>query len=160
MGSGSSVCKFVKANGKQLFLVVGSNMSKRIVHSVIAAGFLTLALAAEPQAQELAPVGAAGGAHTITLNASHLVASGFQISAFVGTGSNSEVCLATYNKSNSPEELAPIVCSATEYRGKRGISLVSYLGTHPPDDFVVTITVYQQDAQFYGTPIRYDVRPH
>jgi hypothetical protein len=132
-------------------------MSKRIVHIVFVLGVLSLGFAAEPPAKEVAQVRAAGGANTVTLNATHLVASGFKISAFVETGSNSEVCLATYRKSSRPEELAPILCNAEEYRGKRGISIVSYLETHPPDDFVVTITVYQQDAQFYGVPIRYDV---
>ena len=132
-------------------------MSKGTLFSVFLLGVLSLAFAAEPPAKEIAPVRSAGGANTITLNLTHLVASGFQISAFVETGSNSELCLATYNRSNRPEDLAPIFCNATEYRGKRGIRVVSYLGGHPPDDFMVTITLYQPDAQFYGMPMRYDV---
>ena len=133
-------------------------MSKGILFSVLTLAVLSLAFAAEPPAKEIAPVGSTGGANTISLNVTHLVANGFQISAFVETGSNSVLCLATYNRSNRPEELAPIFCNASEYRGKRGIRVVSYLASHPPDDFVVTITLYQPNAQFYGVPIRYDVR--
>ena len=132
-------------------------MSKVTLFSVCLLGVLSLAFAAEPPAKEIAPVRSAGGANTITLNVTHLVEIGFQISAFVETASNSELCLATYNRSNRPEDLGPIFCYATEYRGKRGIRVVSYLEGHPPDDFMVTISVYQPDAQFYGMPMRYDV---
>jgi hypothetical protein len=133
------------------------NMSKRIVYGVFVLGALSLAFA-EPPAKDVAPVRVAAGARTIALNSTHLVAGGFQISAFLETGSDSEVCIATYNRSNQPEELAPILCDATEYHGKRGIRLVSYLGAHPNDNFAVTISVYQEDAQFYGAPVRYDAR--
>ena len=98
------------------------------------------------------------GAHKVTLNVTHLIASGFELSAFVETGSTADVCLATYNTFNQSENVAPILCSAIEYRGKKGIRLFSYLSTHPPDDFVATLTVYHQDAQYYTAPVRCDLR--
>ena len=97
-------------------------------------------------------------AHKLTVNASHLVGSGFQLSVFVETGSTADVCIAAFNTSNRPEDLAPILCSPIEYRGKRGVRLLSYLPAHPPDDFVAALTVYQQGAQYYGPPIRCDIR--
>jgi len=95
---------------------------------------LMLVLSALGMAQDLATKAQGGsevsprtntsGVHRVTLNGNHLLTSGFQPSAFVETGSTADVCLATYNTSNQPENLAPILCSAIEYRGKHGIRLV------------------------------------
>ena len=93
------------------------------------------------------------GAHKVALDATHLTARGFQLSAFIETGSSTDACLTTYNGSNQWEVLMPILCSPSEYGGKRGIHLVSHLAARPQDNFVVAITVYQPDAQFYGVPV-------
>ena len=99
----------------------------------------------------------AAGAHKVTLDATHLTARGFQLSAFIETGSSTDACLTTYNWSNQWEVLMPILCSPSEYGGKRGIHLVSHLDARPQDNFVVVITVYQPDAQFYGLPVTWEL---
>ena len=96
-------------------------------------------------------------AHKVTLNLTHLTGRGFRLSAFIETGSTADVCLATYNTSTQPELLMPISCTATEYRGKHGIRLLSYLWAYPSDDFKVTITVHQLYAQYYGEPVLFDL---
>ena len=136
-------------------------MSKQKICGVVIACTLLVAFARAQErleVAEVAPTKTTPGAHKVTLNPTHLIGSGFQLSAFVETGSTADVCLATYNTSNQAEDLAPILCSAIEFRGKRGIRLFSSLSTHPADDFVATVTVYQQDAQYYTAPVRCDLR--
>jgi hypothetical protein len=133
-------------------------MSKQKSCGVVVACALLVAFALAQGGTEVAPTKTTAGAHKVTLDVTHLIASGFQLSAFVETGSTADVCLATYNASNQPEDLAPILCSPIEFRGKHGIRLFSYLSTHPGDDFVATITVFQQDAQYYTAPVRCNPR--
>jgi hypothetical protein len=133
-------------------------MSKQKICGGVVACALLVALALAQGGAEVAPTKTTAGAHKVTLNVTHVSTSGFQLSAFVETGSTADVCLATYNASNQPEDLAPILCSPIEFRGKHGIRLFSYLSTHPADDFVATVTVYQQDAQYYTAPVRFDLR--
>ena len=133
-------------------------MSKQKICGVVAACALLVAFAGAQERPDGAATKTTPGAHKVTLNATHLIGSGFQLSAFVETGSTADVCLATYNASNQPEDLAPILCSPIEFRGKHGIRLFSSVSTHPSDDFVATVTVYQQDAQYYTAPVRCDLR--
>jgi|SRR5690349_11061790 hypothetical protein len=133
-------------------------MSKQKICGVVAACALLVAFARAQERPEGAPTKITPGAHKVTLNVTHLIGSGFQLSAFVETGSTADVCLATYNASSQTEDLAPILCSAVEFRGKHGIRLFSSLSTHPSDDFVATVTVYQQDAQYYTAPVRCELR--
>jgi hypothetical protein len=134
-------------------------MSKNVLYALLACALVVRTVSAQQQSvaensrAETTPSG-----HKITLNGTHLTNSGFRLSAFIETGSTSDLCLVTYNTSTWVEGLAPILCEATEYHGRRGIRLLSYLPAHPPDDFVVVLTVYQQDARRYAAPIRCDVR--
>lgn len=134
-------------------------MSKNALYALLACALVVRTVSAQQHsAPEIAHAEANPSAHKITLNGTHLTNSGFRLSAFIETGSTADLCLVTYKTTNWVEGLAPILCEATEYHGKRGIRLLSYLPAHPPDGFVVVLTVYQQDARRYATPIRCDLR--
>ena len=106
------------------------------------------------QAQSLTESPAAKAtAQRVTLNVIHLTRLPFWVSAFVETRSTADACVATYNASSRVELLQPVFCDVTEFRGKRGIRLTSNLWAYPPDNFAVTITVFQQGAQYYGVPV-------
>ena len=137
----------------------GKNMSKNVLYALLACALVVRTVSAQQQsATETARAEATPSGHKITLNGTHLTNSGFLLSTFIETGSSSNLCLVTYNTSNWVEGLAPVLCEATEYHGRRGIRLLSYLPAHPPDDFVAVLTVYQQDARRYAVPIRCDLR--
>ncbi len=82
-------------------------MSKWKVSCVVVACTL-LAAFAVAQSPEIAPAKTRAAAHKVTLNATHLTARGFQLSAFIETGSTTHACLATYSGSNQWEVLMPI----------------------------------------------------
>lgn len=134
-------------------------MSKNVLYALLACALVVPTVSAQRQSvTETARAEANSSGYKITLNGTHLTNSGFHLSAFIETGSASNLCLVTYNTSNWVEGLAPMLCEATEYHGRRGIRLLSYLPAHPPDDFVVVLTVFQQDARRYAAPIRFDLR--
>jgi hypothetical protein len=97
------------------------------------------------------------GTHKVTLDVTDLNARGFQLSAFVETGSAADLCLATYNTSSQAEVLTPILCTGAEYRGKRGLHLLTNLDARPRDNFEVVVTVYQHNAQYYGAPVPWNI---
>jgi hypothetical protein len=134
-------------------------MSKNVLYALLACALVVRTVSAQQESvTEIARAEANPSGHKITLNGTHLTNSGLRLSAFIETGSTSDLCLATYNTSNWVEGLSPILCEATEYDGRRGIRLLSYQPAHPPDDFAVVLTVYQQDARRYTAPIRCDLR--
>jgi len=134
-------------------------MNKNVLYALLACALVVRTASAQQQSvTETARAEANPSGHKITLNGTHLTNFGFRLSAFIETGSTGDLCLATYNTSNWVEGLAPILCEPTEYHGKRGIRLLSHLPAHPPDDFAVVLTVYQQDARRYAAPIRCDLR--
>ena len=150
----SQLMTFVECKSRR-----GSIMSKNVLYALLACALVVRTVSAQQQSvPENSRAEATPSGHKITLNGAHLTNSGFRLSAFIETGSTSDLCLVTYNTSTWVEGLAPILCEATEYHGRRGIRLLSYLPAHPPDNFVVVLTVYQQDARRYAVPIRCDVR--
>ena|SRR5882672_6786151 len=137
----------------------GSVMIKNVLYALLVCALVVRTVSAQQRSvTEIVRAEANPSARKVTLNGTHLTNSGFRLSAFIETGSTTDLCLATYNTSNWVEGLAPILCEATEYHGRRGIRLLSYLPAHPPDDFVLVLTVYQQDARRYAAPIRCDLR--
>ena len=134
-----------------------TNMKNKKLRKILLACAILVVSSAVEAGSEVAPGKNLVGAQKVSLNVTHVTASGFQISAFVETGSVADVCLVTYNTSNHPEDLAPIMCSATENHGRYGVLLSSYLSAPLPDDFVATLTVYQQDAKYYSSPVRCDL---
>jgi hypothetical protein len=83
---------------------------------------------------------------------------GMVVRAFVPTGSKSGNCLASLNeiRSNSWPAGVSIYCAEREPVGFGGVAgiLVSVFFSQPaPTDFAVSVTLYQQGAKQYGTPV-------
>lgn len=119
--------------------------------------FLGLVLVLAPVAAAQVIPGVPIGAATVTLDYSVVAPTG-NVSAFIPTGSGSDVCLVTLGDGNiyfaGP---SPAICIHRTFQGRDGIVLIviPYFGTLPAD-MVLRVTVYQQGAHGYGQPVFYD----
>lgn len=118
--------------------------------------FLGLVLLLAPVAAAQVIPGVPIGAATVILDYSVVAATG-NVSAFIPTGSSSNVCLVTLGDSNiyftGP---SPAICIQRTFQGRNGIVIIviPYFGTLPAD-MVLRVTVYQQGAHGYGQPVLY-----
>ena len=78
----------------------------------------------------------------------------FAMFAFVETGSASDKCLITLQNSNDPWKIRAVFCTPYVVRGKDGVQ-VTVLFDQPgvTPEIIVDITLYQERARFYGTPL-------
>jgi len=77
------------------------------------------------------------------------------IRVFVPTDSFSPICLVTLSESSVAVAGMTVFCAP---RGVDGVAGVNIHILHPvdlPDQFVVSLTVYQDDAKRYGEPVLY-----
>jgi hypothetical protein len=78
------------------------------------------------------------------------------IRAFVPTGSTSQHCLATLNDTNFAPFGTILFCAPREPSGFGSVPgvLVSVFFPEPPTiDITLTVTVYQEGSEKYGTPV-------
>lgn len=92
----------------------------------------------------------------VSLNFSHTNGGG-NVSAFIPTGSDSGICLATPNDSNAYSVgPSPAICIPRIYQGQKGVVIIMIPYFAPfPTSLVLSVTVYQHGAKFYGTPVPY-----
>ena len=95
------------------------------------------------------------GTAYIALNSSHVNPSeGSVIRAFVPTGSVSPKCLATLGDSNFAQAGNVIYCVPRQPSGLgMGVVAVIFFPGMPPNDLVANITLFQEGALRYGTPV-------
>ncbi|PYT56815.1 MAG: hypothetical protein DMG35_21395 [Acidobacteria bacterium] len=95
------------------------------------------------------------GAAYIALNSSHVNPSESSvIRAFVPTGSVNPKCLATLGDSNFAQAGNVIYCVPREPSGLgKGVVAVIFFPGIPPNDLVANITIFQEGALHYGTPV-------
>ncbi len=95
------------------------------------------------------------GTAYFALNSSHVNPSeGSVIRAFVPTGSVNPKCLATLGDSNFAQAGNVIYCVSRQPSGLgKGVVAVIFFPGIPPNDLVANITLFQEGALQYGTPV-------
>ena len=91
------------------------------------------------------------GARRVTLDFNEVSATG-NIDAFIPTGSDSDVCLATFGESNGyGAGPSPAICVPRIFQGQKGVLLVviPYFAQFQ-SDLTLSLTVYQRGARRYG----------
>jgi hypothetical protein len=98
--------------------------------------------------------------NTASLNFTNAHVDPFQnnqvIRAFVPTGSRSVNCLATLNESNNAVPGIVLFCGEREpaaFGEVPGMLVSVFFPTPVPPDLVLSVTLYQQGARKYGTPV-------
>ena len=75
--------------------------------------------------------------------------------AFVPTGSASRQCLVTLGDTNVGFPGLLLLCRHRVVNGVDGVFISVFNSFELPSDAVVILTVYQERAQFYGSPVQY-----
>lgn len=81
------------------------------------------------------------------------------VRAFIPTDSSSPICLVTLAEASFPDPgIVPgmtVFCGNRVVDGVDGVIITIFYPVDLPDEFVVTLTVYQDDAKRYGEPVLY-----
>jgi hypothetical protein len=98
------------------------------------------------------------GAANVLFDASHLIPGAPVIRAFVPTGSTSTLCMVTLAETNFAPAGITTFCGQRFLFGQDGVELSIFYPTNYPlpqevPDFFLSVTLYQNGAQFYGEPI-------
>ena len=75
------------------------------------------------------------------------------IRAFIPTDSSSRICLATLNEASFPVPGMTVFCQHRVVDGVEGVNIEIWYPEDLPDQFIVILTVYQNDAKRYGEPV-------
>jgi len=93
------------------------------------------------------------GAGFVRVNETHLLTPGL-VRAFVPTGSKSHRCLITYSESTGGTDGSTLYCGARTVNGVDGLLITISLREELADLFL-SLTIYQQFAKGYGSPVLY-----
>lgn len=93
------------------------------------------------------------GAGHVELNETFAFAGGFELGAFVPTGSDSNKCLVTLSESDFAISGTTVYCGVRQVDGQRGIFIHVLLPVPAPEHLVMSLTVYQEFARGYGQPV-------
>ena len=77
------------------------------------------------------------------------------IRAFIPTDSASPICLATLSEADFPVPGMTVFCAPRIVDGVEGVNIHIFYPVDLPDQFIVILTVYQDDAKRYGEPVLY-----
>lgn len=77
------------------------------------------------------------------------------IRVFVPTDSSSPICLVTLSEASFPVPGITAFCAPRVVDGVAGVNLHIFYPVDLPDQFVLSLTVYQDDAKRYGQPELY-----
>lgn len=80
---------------------------------------------------------------------------GFNVRAFVPTGSLSANCFATLSESNEAAPGITVFCAPREFQGKKGILFSAFFPQPITSGLVLTATIHQDYANGYGAPVFY-----
>jgi len=95
------------------------------------------------------------GAYPIDLFAQNVAKSNIQFRAFIPTGSTSPNCLATLRESNVFDVPMNMFCANRTLNGVNGVLVSIFFSAPVGTDALVAITLYQDGAHEYGTPVLY-----
>ena len=77
------------------------------------------------------------------------------VRAFIPTDSASPICLVTLAEASFAVPGMTVFCGNRVVDGVEGVSVNIFYPVDLPDEFLVTLTVYQDDAKRYGEPVLY-----
>lgn len=77
------------------------------------------------------------------------------VRAFVPTDSSSPICLVTLSESDFAVAGTTVFCAPRIVDGVAGVNIHIFYPVDLPEQFLVTLTVYQDDAKRYGVPVLY-----
>lgn len=77
------------------------------------------------------------------------------VRVFIPTGSTSLICLVTLSESDVAMPGTTVFCAPRVVDGVAGVSVHILYPVDLPDQFVVSLTVYQNDVKRYGDPVLY-----
>lgn len=95
------------------------------------------------------------GAGNVQLGDEEVTSGGLEVRAFVPTDSLSPNCLATFSESNFAIPGLTLFCGARVFNGQKGLLISVFPPQVIPTGLVLSVTVYQQSARGYGTPVLY-----
>lgn len=114
---------------------------------------LLVLLSGISSAQEEPRASAPIGTGSVRLDENFVFAGGFELGAFVPTGTDGDTCLVTLRDSDFAIAGTTVYCSGEQFDdGQLGIWVHVFLPVPAPEDFVMFITVYQEFARGYGQP--------
>ncbi len=96
------------------------------------------------------------GAARVEFTDAQLTSNRFAVRAFVPTGSLNLNCLTTLAESNFAIPGISVFCAPRSFNGQNGILISAFFPQPVPGeltDFVLVVTVYQEGARQYGTPV-------
>ena len=94
------------------------------------------------------------GAGQVTLTQDQFRSTDGTLAAFVPTGSLNHKCLATLAESSFPVPGVTMFCAARAPSGLgQGVWIHIFFPFPPPPQFLYVVTVYQEGARSYGTPV-------
>ncbi len=136
-----------------------SNVKKLGVLSGCAVAIVAMIMAARGAPAQGPPVTVPSHvlrADTVEITADELTSDRTVVRAFVPTGSSSPRCLATLSETNWPMPGISVFCAPRGFNGQAGIVVSAFLSQQIPEDlpnYVLLVTVYQEGAKEYGTPV-------
>jgi hypothetical protein len=77
------------------------------------------------------------------------------VRAFIPTGSTSLICLVTLSESDVAMPGTTVFCAPRVVDGVAGVSVHILYPLDLPDQFVVSLALYQNDVKRYGEPVLY-----
>jgi len=126
---------------------------KSLIGAMSVAGMAAVLLFSGISSAETPGVSIPIGAGHVELNESFVFAGGFEVDAFVPTGSGSDRCLVTLSESDFAIAGTTVYCGVRQVDAQLGIFIHVFLPVPAPQHFVITLTVYQEFAREYGQPI-------
>jgi hypothetical protein len=123
---------------------------------LVALALLTFTASSVQSSSAASPAAFPIGAGNVQLGDEEVTSGGLTVRAFVPTGSLSRNCLATF--SESPNFAVPgltLFCGSRVFNGKKGLLIGIFPSQVIPTGLSLSLTVYQEGARGYGTPVLY-----
>jgi hypothetical protein len=131
--------------------LISSRASLVMVLAVIGVVAMTRHAPAQSDLRRAIPIGAT----RVTFTNEHVDQNSLDVRAFVPTGSSSLPCLVTMAESNFAIPGISVFCSPRIHEDQSGVLVSVFFPTPPPSDLLLVVTLYQEQAQEYGSPVLY-----
>jgi hypothetical protein len=92
---------------------------------------------------------------TVQFGDAQVTPDGYNVRAFVPTGSLNTNCLATLSESNNAIPGIVVFCAPREFNNQKGVLFSAFFPQPIPAGLVLSATIYQQHAREYGPPVFY-----
>jgi len=131
--------------------LISSRAALAVVLAIIGIVGMTQQAPAQSDLRRAVPIGAT----SVTFTNEHVDQNNLDVRAFVATGSLSPQCLVTMAESNFAIPGLSVFCAPRNHDGQSGVLVSVFFPTPPPADLLLVVTLYQEHAQQYGSPVLY-----